>query len=67
MTEKIELRCTNDVVFLGNTYAKKGEMIEVTSVGSQLGFNGSNGLFFSMSIDYATKHFNKADIDKLFK
>lgn len=65
--EKNELKCIKDIVFAGITYARKGEMIEVVYVGMQMGFNGSNGLFFSMAIDHATQYFNKSDIDKLYK
>lgn len=62
-----KVKCTKDVEFAGQIYAHKGDMIEVTSVGSQLGFNGSNGLFFSMSISYAIQYFEKQAIENLFK
>lgn len=61
------VRCTKDVEFSGRIYAKKGEMIEVASIGANIGFNGSNGLFFSMPVSHAIQHFDKQSIESLFK
>lgn len=63
----MEVRCIKDVEFSGRIYAKKGEMIEVCSIGTNIGFNGSNGLFFSMSVAYAIKYFDKTSIENLVK